>query len=177
MTFKGFENENISLRALEPEDLELLYEWENDARNWVFGISLSPYSRFTLEEFIKTASYDIFINKQLRLIIESKKHKKPAGAVDLFDMDFLNRRTGIGILVDSAFRNKGIATESLNLISAYVFSILNMRQIYCYISEDNKSSIQLFEKSGFERSGSLKDWIIQQGQWKSVYLYQKLNFS
>ncbi len=177
MKFKGFENKRILLRAVEPADLDLLYRWENDGRNWVYGISLTPYSRFTLDEFIRTASYDIYINKQLRLIIESKKHNRSAGAADLFEIDFVHRRAGIGILVDAAFRRKGIASDTLDLLSAYAFGILNLNQMYCYISEDNKTSIKLFEKAGFVRCGCLKKWILYSGKWKNVYMYQKLSIS
>ena len=31
---KLLENERIILRALEPEDLDVLYRWENDASLW-----------------------------------------------------------------------------------------------------------------------------------------------
>lgn len=34
---KLLENERIVLRALEPEDLEVLFRWENDASLWELG--------------------------------------------------------------------------------------------------------------------------------------------
>ena len=177
MRFKGLENKYVSLRALELADLDVLYKWENDSNNWVFGNTMAPYSKFTLDEFIKTASYDIFVNKQVRFIIESKKDNAPAGAIDLFDMDFVHRRTGIGILIDAGFRREGLAARTLEIISTYVFGMLNMRQIYCHITSDNKKSIELFEKADFVRSGCLKEWILHSGKWKNVYIYQKLNNS
>ena len=42
------ESENICLRAPEPEDLELLYEWENDSSLWIAGNTRAPYSKFQL---------------------------------------------------------------------------------------------------------------------------------
>ena len=41
------ENETIRLRALEPEDLELLYRWENNPELWSLGNTMSPYSRYS----------------------------------------------------------------------------------------------------------------------------------
>ena len=35
------ENERVCLRALEPEDLELLYRWENDSELWEVGNTLA----------------------------------------------------------------------------------------------------------------------------------------
>ena len=37
------ENENIKLRALEPEDLEFLYKWENASQLWIQGNTLATY--------------------------------------------------------------------------------------------------------------------------------------
>ena len=34
---KLLENKTIQLRAIEPEDLEVLYKWENDTDVWKYG--------------------------------------------------------------------------------------------------------------------------------------------
>ena len=43
---------NLKLRALEPNDLELIYEVENDKSLWVYSNTASPFSRHTLKKFI-----------------------------------------------------------------------------------------------------------------------------
>jgi diamine N-acetyltransferase len=40
----------IKLRAIEPEDLDLLYRIENDADLWAVGATNVPYSRYTLHD-------------------------------------------------------------------------------------------------------------------------------
>ena len=35
----------VSLRALDPTDLDLLYIWENDTSLWDVGNSITPFSR------------------------------------------------------------------------------------------------------------------------------------
>ena len=64
--------ELIQLRALEPEDLNRLYRWENDSSIWSVSGTLMPFSKFILEEFVNQAHQDIYTNKQLRLIIDLK---------------------------------------------------------------------------------------------------------
>lgn len=54
------ENETIRLRALEPEDLGLLYRWENNPELWSLGNTMSPYSRYILKEYIRESHRDIF---------------------------------------------------------------------------------------------------------------------
>ena len=50
----------IRLRAIEPEDLDLLYLIENDTRLWNVGTTNVPYSRYTLHDYIATSSDDIW---------------------------------------------------------------------------------------------------------------------
>ena len=42
------EIKKINLRAMEPEDLEFLYEIENDERIWNISTTNVPYSRYVL---------------------------------------------------------------------------------------------------------------------------------
>lgn len=42
----------VHLRAIEPEDLDLLYGIENDTDLWNVGVTSVPYSRYTLYEYI-----------------------------------------------------------------------------------------------------------------------------
>ena len=54
----------IRLRALEPEDLDLLYKIENDMTLWNVGATNVPYSRYTLHDYIATASNDISLDRK-----------------------------------------------------------------------------------------------------------------
>jgi diamine N-acetyltransferase len=66
---------NILLRALEPSDIDLMYEWENDTDFWPVSGTLTPFSRYTMEQFVKGAQ-DIYVNKQLRLAIDKNRSRK-----------------------------------------------------------------------------------------------------
>ena len=48
MSEEWLRGETVRLRALEPEDLELLYRWENNPAWWDVGNTLAPYSRYLL---------------------------------------------------------------------------------------------------------------------------------
>ena len=103
-------SKNITLRALEPSDVDLLYKWENDTSIWHLSNTLTPFSRFVLEQYLLNSEKDIFTNKQLRLmidVIEAAKKVKTIGSIDLFDFDPKNKRAGIGILIIKEEREKG----------------------------------------------------------------------
>ena len=120
----------ISLRALEPSDLELLYQWENNPLVWHLSNTTAPFSKHILKEYIENAKHDIYVTKQLRLIINTPKYG-PIGCIDLFDFDPTNQRAGIGILIaDDQHRGKGYASEALEILCNYCFSTLHLHQLY-----------------------------------------------
>ncbi|GHV61280.1 acetyltransferase [Bacteroidia bacterium] len=169
------QNDVILLRALEPEDLEYLYRWENDIELWDVSETLTPFSRFTLKEYIANAHRDIYENKQLQLTIVRKEDMQPIGSVELFDFDPFHLRAGVGIMLHSKeTRKQGYAKSAVELILYYVFDVLALHQLYCYIPSSNTASLNLFDNMGFERSGCNKQWLKRGDSWEDVFLLQLL---
>ena len=173
----SFKKNGIGLRATEPEDIDLLYSWENDPDIWKLSNTLTPFSRHSIEQFVKNARADIYQSKQVRWMIDliSEDEIETIGTIDLFDFDPLHRRAGIGILIkDSSNRGKGYASSALEVLIDYSFSILELHQLYCNISEENISSLALFKKQGFKVAGEKKEWIYENEEWQSEFLLQLL---
>lgn len=169
---------HIRLRALEPTDVEVLYAWENDTTVWKVSNTLTPFSRFQLEEYVMNTQNDIFAARQLRLMIdlvESMAGEKSAGTIDLFDFDPVHARAGLGILVREPYRKKGYAAEALGLFLRYAFGTLGLHQLYCNISPGNIASVNLFEKFGFTRCGIKKEWIRDGHEWQDEWMFQLMS--
>jgi diamine N-acetyltransferase len=165
--------ENINLRALEPSDLDVLYNWENDTSIWKVSQTIAPFSKNILAKYLKNAHQDIFTAKQLRLMIE--KDNTPIGTIELFDFDPVNLRCGIGIwIVDEENRRKGYAKEALTLIIKYAFSNLHLNQIYCNISSRNQVSINLFGSLDFQLVGVKSKWNKTPEGWEDELFFQLL---
>lgn len=167
----------INLRALEPQDVEMLFQWENDEANWHLSNTVAPYSKFVLEQYVLSSEQDIYASKQLRLIIEVVKDGAniPIGSIDLFDFEPAHKRAGIGILILQEYRNKGFASESLEMLIDYGFNTLHLHQLYCNITVDNIASIKVFEKQNFKTIGLKKDWLLVKGKWVDEYILQLIN--
>lgn len=164
----------VSLRAIEPSDIDVLYQWENDTETWNVSNTQTPYSRFVLEQYIASAHQDIYSVKQLRLMI-CNEEERAVGSIDLFDFDPNHLRAGIGILVaDQSDRKKGYAFDALNVLVDYCFSVLNLHQLYCNITIDNEASILLFQKQGFQVTGIKKQWVRDGDVYKDELLLQKI---
>ncbi|MEZ4779636.1 MAG: GNAT family N-acetyltransferase [Flavobacteriaceae bacterium] len=171
MTLKG---KQVYLRALEPSDLDFLYQLENDEEVWEISNTTTPYSKFVLKQYLENAHRDIFEVKQLRLAICTQT--KLIGFIDVFDFEPKHRRAGLGIVIASEEdRRKGFASEAIQLICNYGFTHLNLHQFYAAISAENTKSIQLFEKLGFLKSGEKKDWIFSRGTFKNEFIFQLIH--
>ncbi|WP_439184077.1 GNAT family N-acetyltransferase [Carboxylicivirga taeanensis] len=166
--------EELVLRALEPEDIDLLYQWENNMDIWEVSNTLTPFSRHQLKKFIEQAQLDVFQTKQLRLIIELEPSKTVVGMIDLFDFDGFHQRAGVGIIIHQQYRQKGYASEALNMFCDYCFNNLGLKQIYANISTENRASISLFEKAGFSLVGIKKQWRKTKDGFTDEALYQLL---
>jgi diamine N-acetyltransferase len=165
--------EEIKLRAVEPEDLELFYEWENDNDYWIISNTMTPFSKYTLKRYIENSHKNIYEAGQLRLMIEHIKTRKTIGTIDLFDFDPYHRRAGIGVLIaDKASLRKGYATMALTCLIDYCFRTLLLHQLFCNILENNNESIDLFRNLGFTEIGRKKDWILTNNGYISEIMFQ-----
>ena len=173
MLLKG---KKVCLRAIEPEDVDRMMKWENDPANWEVSGTIAPYSRSSMESLVRQSDQGVFQSGQLRLMIDEIQTTETIGTLDLFDVDPLHRRAGVGILIAiPEKRRNGLAAESLSLLRDYAFDHLGLHQLYCNVLTDNPASLHLFEKAGFAKTGEFKDWIKRSSCYKNQYFLQLLN--
>lgn len=164
----------VSLRPVEPDDIDLIYRWENNMEIWNVSNTRTPFSRYILAEYLKESAKDIYETKQLRLIIETNDGSA-VGAVDLFDFDPYHMRAGIGILIhNSENRNQGFAGDALYAIFDYALNVLGLKQLYANIAVSNQISIHLFQKAGFVVTGTKVNWLKTAKGWEDEFLLQKM---
>lgn len=167
----------VKLRALEPEDVDILYQWENDQAIWHLSNTITPMSRFHIEQYVLSSGQDIYATRQVRFMIDllnSENGTLTIGSIDLFDFEPAHLRAGVGILILEGFRGKGYASEALCLLIEYAFKTLHLHQLYTNISPDNPESIKLFEAKGFRSIGTKKQWNLVRNKWQDEIMFQLL---
>ncbi len=172
------QGKHIKLRALEPEDLQYIYKWENNSAIWRVSETTSPYSKFVIKQYLANIDKDIYEAKQLRLMIDvydQEVWQATVGTVDLFDFDPFNNRAGIGIMLEEHHQGKGIAAETLELLIQYCFDFLHLKQLYCHIPADNAPSLKLFRNCGFQEAGLLKNWLRSVDGYVDEYVMQLIS--
>lgn len=146
------------LRAVEPEDLDLMYLIENDSCLWQYGCSNVPYSRFALRRFIEETQNDIFRDGQVRFVIQT--HEGVAvGFADLQNYDATHNRAEVGIVLVPEAQGHGYAKEALMLLSRYADMHLHLHLLYAVVSDRNLAAKTLFQKAGYNLTSILPEWL------------------
>ncbi len=171
--------ERVRLRAVEPEDADNIFEWENDPEIWLISSTIVPFSKAEIIQYVKSANRDIYTTHQLRLMIETNENQSTVvGAIDMFNFDPFHRRAGVGILIaGDENRRKGYASETLKILIRYAFDFLLLKQLYCTIPDGHESSIRLFESLGFMPCGRKRQWLRTKEGWIDELSFQLINHS
>ncbi len=165
----------VRLRAVEPGDIEAMYLWENDPAVWRVSGTTAPFSRHTLLRFVAEQQYDILQTRQQRLVIETLDDTHTVGALDLFEIDALNSRAGLGILIHPAGeRGKGYAADAVAIVCRYARTTLRLHQLWCSIETDNAASLALFRRAGFAETGRRRDWTWTPEGYRDEAVLQKI---
>lgn len=169
MTF--LEDSEIRLRAVNPEDSDMMWQAETDSSQWIENQMAAPLSRQNLREYAASYDADPFRAGQLRLIIERKSDACVVGIADLYDISAISRRAFVGIYIFPRFRRNGFAKRALTLLAEYSSRMLNLRLLAAKIAGSNETSMWLFETSGYKLCGTLPYWIEAGGYYFPLNIY------
>ena len=161
----------VKLRAMEPEDLEVLYEIENDTQTWAQGCTNVPYSRYVLHNYLASQSNDIYVDQQVRLMIADGEGRA-VGTADLVSFDPQNRRAELGLMVLKQFRGQGFARQALEQLCEYALHTLHLRQLYAYIDSRNTPCVNMFKSYCPGQPVRLKDWLYDGKDYHDALLFQ-----
>jgi diamine N-acetyltransferase len=165
--------QKIRLRALEPEDLDMLYEIENDRSLWNVGATNVPYSRYTLHDYIAHSRDDIYIDRQVRLIVENTDGEA-VGIADVVNFDPQHMRAELGIVIQSSYRHQGYASSVIEEMLHYSLHVLHLHQVYVIVDVMNEIALKLFNKLEFKESATLSDWLYDGRAYHDAKLMQRI---
>ncbi len=162
----------MRLRAIEPEDLDLLYQIENDQSLWQVGSTNVPYSRYTLHDYIATSSDDIYADRQVRLIVENDE-QETVGIADLVHFSPQHMRAEVGIVILQQHRRSGYACAALQELCHYALHVVHLHQLYAIVDTHNEAALALFRKNGFSTENTLREWLLDGHEYHDAVLMQR----
>ncbi len=164
---------NVILRALEPEDIDTIYRWENDPAVWEHSATHQHYSRHSLTQYLLSATgSDIYATRQLRLI--GTVDNTAVGCADLYDFDPYHLRAGYGILIDSTRRGQGHGTALTAALIDYCRRELRLHQLYTNVSVNNMACLKALQRNGFAVVGTRHDWLWKEDHYEDALILEKL---
>lgn len=167
-------SQRLILRAVEPSDVDMMYEVENDEWAWRYSDTIAPLSRNMLKEYAISYDANPFNSGQLRLIAIEKDSGNAVGIVDLYEISQRHSRAFIGIYIFKKYRNKGLAEETIRLIEKFARESMHLHQLAAKVENNHIKSENLFSKCGYEMKGCLNDWLsLPDGKFTSMKIYTK----
>ena len=156
---------SVTLRAMEPEDLDLLYQIENNMQLWNVGSTNVPYSRYVLHDYIAHASGDIYTDKQVRLIVDDDEHNA-IGIVDIVNFSPQHKRAELGIVIQEKHRGKGYGKAVIKKTIDYALNVLHLHQLYAIVNCSQQYTIHLLKKNGIRADLLTCSMVVR---WKELF--------
>ncbi len=158
--------EKVILRALEPEDMELLRESVNDpdtemaVGGWSFPISKNSQRKW----------YELIDGDERNIRFAIEYEGKFCGISTLTNIDWKNRSAFHGVkLVPSAPKGIGLAFDAVSTTMRYAFEELQLNRLYSTILTTNLPSQKLYEKCGWIIEGTLRQVVFKNNQYINEY--------
>ena len=173
MSTSILQEKEITLRAVEPADLDFIFLAENDSSSWKASSTVAPMSRYMIQQYIDTYRADIYQDRQLRLIAKHAHTGQRIGIVDLYHYDPRNIRAGVGIYITATHRSQRYGTSALEALCRYAQEFLGIHMLYATIASDNHPSIHIFTRCGFTPTATLPHWIKTTQGYTSAIIMQR----
>lgn len=162
---------NLKLTAVEKDDIETIASWYRDVKflRHYDIISAFPKNKEQVEEIINSSYKSQY---GYVFAIRNIKDNKIIGLTGLEDIVWNNGTAifYIGFGEEEA-RGKGYGTQVTELVLNFAFKELNIHRIHLTVLEYNHRAIKLYEKVGFKKEGTYREFIHRDGKRYDLYMY------
>ena len=165
------EKSNVHLREWKSEDAPDLVAAINNKKvldNLRDGIPY-PYTEKDAVEFI-AATLSSEKNNQYAFAI--CRGDKAIGSIGVFRRDNVHRLTAeMGYYIAEPYWGKGIMTEAVTRMCAYIFENTDIVRIFAEPYSSNSASCRVLEKAGFQFEGVLRQNAVKNGKSVDMKMY------
>lgn len=150
-----FETRRLKLRPFKLSDGEYIYKnWassENAARycTWNVHKTLEESVAFCVEKVKTSGKTDSFC-----WVIELTELGEPIGDISVLKVDTEKREAHLGYVIGEKWWNKGIMTEALEAVLAYLIFVIGFDSVVAAHIVENGASGRVMQKCGMRKTGS-----------------------
>ena len=127
------------------------------------------------------AGFAVLMANTILVVAISGKHAididgHAAGAIGYVPGTDVERYSAeVGYWLGESLWGRGIVTEALTMLTAYLFDEMNLLRLFALPFADNRGSMRVLEKAGFVREGILRSSSVKYGEPRDQAIYAIVN--
>lgn len=166
-----WEGAKVRLRAVEPEDWERFFAWDQDSETARHAYLIPfPRSVVATRQWAERSANEEPANDAFRFAIESQEGEL-VGTLNTHECDRRQGTFSYGVAIGADYRRQGYAAEAITLVLRYFFRERGYQKVTVHVYDFNEPSIRLHERLGFQREGRLRRMIYTDGTYHDDLLY------
>lgn len=160
--------ERVYLGPISMDYLPVYRRWINDLR---VSVPLQVLSLMTLPlttEDEQSWYESVIANRsQACFTIYELNTNQPVGNISLENINLRDQTAAVGLLIGEVDTwGRGYATEALQLVLDYGFTVLNLHSVHLQCVDYNKRALRIYERVGFRHAGVLRQaWQLGQKRY------------
>lgn len=167
----SWSGERVRLRAVEPDDWPIHYEWNKDSEAARRGYWIPfPQSRESVRRWAEREATAEPQNDRFQFQIENLAGEL-VGTTNTTQCDLRNGTFSYGIMVRPEHQRKGYASEAIVLLLRYFFAELRYQKVFAGVYDFNEPSIGLHRRLGFQLEGRLRRKIYTGGSFHDELVF------
>ena len=160
--------ERLTLRKINGDDVEDMFEYSSDARVTEF-LTWSPHPDRTY-----TLEYVSYLQSRYRTgdyydwAVVLRDSGKMIGTCGFTRFDYANNSAEIGYVLNAAYRGQGIAAEAVARVLEFGFERLGLNRIEGRYMVENAASRRVMEKCSMTFEGVRREGMLIKGRYRNV---------
>lgn len=161
----------VRLTAVKEKDLPIIAGWfENvDFLRLYDAVPAMPRTEQSFKSWTETVNNG---NQEFRFAIRLNNSDTIIGFMELDGILWNHRNAWLSIAIgESANWNQGFGKEAMTLLLNFCFQELNLHRVQLTVFEYNEKALALYEKLGFQKEGSYREFLKRDGKPYNMELY------
>lgn len=146
---KEIDLDRILLRPFEIKDVNDVFDYASDEKITKF-LTWNPHKNIQETESLLKNVFTKYDEKTFRWAIVYKENNKVIGSIDVVRLNLERESAEIGYVLNRAYHNQGLMSESLKGVIDYLFNEVDLKEIRACFELGNEASKKVMEKCGLK---------------------------
>jgi RimJ/RimL family protein N-acetyltransferase len=175
----SFDFNNYQMLLLQEKDstsfFNLIQKNKERLSDFFAGTIVKTETLETTQAYCKEIANRIEHRTYFPYLIKEKASEKLVGFIDIKNINWEVPKAELGAFIDTDFEGKGVITHHLIQLIDTIVKEYGFKKLLCRIAKENKRSIQVALKCGFEYEGTIRrDYRTTDGRLVDLNYYGKL---